>query len=85
MESAEGARDFQLPGDVYDAFMGRYSRPLATLFADAAAVESGHRVLDVGCGPGALTGELVARCRRCAGVGDGPVGSLRGGVLVALP
>jgi SAM-dependent methyltransferase len=46
---------------VYDSFMGRYSRPLAVLFADAAAVERGQRVLDVGCGPGALTGELVER------------------------
>src|SRR5688500_11692355 len=41
--------------------MGRYSVPLASEFADFAAVSAGQRVLDVGCGPGALTAELVAR------------------------
>jgi SAM-dependent methyltransferase len=41
--------------------MGRYSIPLASVFADFAGVAAGSRVLDVGCGPGALTSELVSR------------------------
>jgi SAM-dependent methyltransferase len=41
--------------------MGRYSAPLAPQPADFAAVADGQRVLDVGCGPGALTAELVRR------------------------
>ena len=41
--------------------MGRYSVPLAPRFADLASVAAGQRVVDVGCGPGALTTELVVR------------------------
>jgi SAM-dependent methyltransferase len=52
---------FAVGADAYDRFMGRYSVPLASLLADFAGVASGQRVLDVGCGPGALTTELVAR------------------------
>jgi SAM-dependent methyltransferase len=57
----EGARTFLTSGDAYDAFMGRYSRVLAPAFADHAGVAAGQSVLDVGCGPGALTGVLVER------------------------
>jgi len=45
----------------YDRFMGVYSVQLAPQLADFAGVRSGQHVLDVGCGPGALTSELVAR------------------------
>lgn len=52
---------FAVPADSYDRFIGRYSRPLAAEFAEFAGVERGLRALDVGCGPGALTTELVQR------------------------
>ncbi|MGZ4181316.1 MAG: class I SAM-dependent methyltransferase [Solirubrobacteraceae bacterium] len=52
---------FSVAADDYDRFMGRYSIPLAERFADFAGVAAGGPVLDVGCGPGALTRELVDR------------------------
>jgi SAM-dependent methyltransferase len=52
---------FTVAADAYDRFMGRYSAPLAPLMADYARVVPGQRVVDVGCGPGALTTELVQR------------------------
>ena len=51
---------FAVAADAYDRFMGRYSTRLAPLFLEFARVESGP-VLDVGCGPGALTTVLVER------------------------
>jgi len=56
-----GARTFKVSGETYDRFMGRYSVQLAVVFADAAGIEAGQEALDVGCGPGALTAELVRR------------------------
>ena len=46
--------------DAYDRYVGRYSRALARVLIARAQVQRGQRVLDVGCGPGALTGELAA-------------------------
>lgn len=61
MTEVEGARTFAVAGSTYDSFMGRYSAGLAEPFADAAGVGADMTALDVGCGPGALTGVLVAR------------------------
>jgi len=54
---------FDVAGGAYGRFMGRFSEPLAEPFADFAGVfpASALRVLDVGCGPGALTALLVER------------------------
>jgi len=52
---------FEVAGEAYDRFMGRYSRPLAVDFAAWLDPTPGQRAIDVGCGPGALTGVLVDR------------------------
>jgi SAM-dependent methyltransferase len=52
---------FDVTPDAYARFMGRFSEPLAVLFADRAELRTGHRALDVGCGTGALTAQLVER------------------------
>jgi len=52
---------FDVSGDAYDRFMGRYSQELAPVFADFAGIEPGLTALDVGCGSGVLTEELARR------------------------
>jgi SAM-dependent methyltransferase len=52
---------FDVAAESYDRFMGRYSVLLAPQLADLGEVRAGQRALDVGCGTGALTRELVDR------------------------
>jgi len=52
---------FAVAPEAYDRFMGLHSSQLSAQMADVAGVRAGLRVIDVGCGPGALTTELVAR------------------------
>jgi len=59
MDDTPGAATFRTPAEAYDRHVGRYGRELARALIDAAGLRPGHRALDVGCGPGALTSELV--------------------------
>ena len=52
---------FEVDATAYWRFMGRYSEKLAVELADYAEITAGQTVLDVGCGPGALTEVLVSR------------------------
>jgi len=63
---------FDVAAESYDAFMGRYSRLLSAQMADLAGVRAGQRVIDVGCGPGALMAELVTRLGAAAVAGVDP-------------
>ena len=56
----------------YDAFMGRYSRRLAPVFADFAGLADGSSVADVGAGTGALASELLARGLQVAAADPSP-------------
>lgn len=59
MTSPASDRPMFADADAYQQLMGRYSDRLAPELAAAAGVEAGQRVLDVGCGPGALTAVLA--------------------------
>ena len=61
MTGQRGTGTFRAPAEAYDRYIGRYGPELARALCDAAGVRGGGRALDVGAGPGALTGELVAR------------------------
>jgi ubiquinone/menaquinone biosynthesis C-methylase UbiE len=54
---------FNVAAESYDRFMGGYSTQLGPQLIDLAGIEAGHRAVDVGCGPGALTAELVGLLR----------------------
>ncbi len=63
---------FSVAGEAYGRFMGRFSEPLALEFVEAAGIRPGQHVVDVGCGPGALTAVLVDLLGADAVVGIDP-------------
>ncbi|RXT53297.1 SAM-dependent methyltransferase [Bosea sp. Tri-44] len=66
--------------DVYEAFMGRWSERLASLFLARIDVAPGGRVLDVACGTGVLTKALAESGAHVVGV-DASEGYLEGARL----
>jgi SAM-dependent methyltransferase len=49
-------------GEAYERLMGRWSRLAGERFLDWLDLPKGLRWLDVGCGNGAFTEEIIARC-----------------------
>jgi ubiquinone/menaquinone biosynthesis C-methylase UbiE len=76
---------FEVAAEAYEAFMGRWSRRLAMPFADFVGMVDGMRVLDVGCGTGALTGERVARLPGSSVAAVDPSASFVEAVRARLP
>ena len=54
--------NFFTDGEAYERRMGRWSRIVGEVFLDWLAVPNGLRWIDVGCGDGAFTEVLIARC-----------------------
>jgi SAM-dependent methyltransferase len=59
-------------GSAYESYMGRWSRLVAPVFLDWLAIPPGRRWLDAGCGTGALTEAILARCEPSSVVGVDP-------------
>jgi SAM-dependent methyltransferase len=67
--------------DSYDSYMGRWSRQIAPHFLDWLAAPSGLDWLEIGCGTGALSAAILARCApktlTCIDPSDGFVSKAR--------
>lgn len=66
---ATGVNDRWASGSSYEGYVGRWSRLVAPQFVDWLAVPPRSRWLDVGCGTGALTDTILARCDPSSVVG----------------
>jgi ubiquinone/menaquinone biosynthesis C-methylase UbiE len=60
-DMSEGEKFFT-DGEAYERRMGRWSRVVGEVFLDWLDVPKGLRWIDVGCGNGAFTEVLIARC-----------------------
>lgn len=59
-------------GEAYERYVGRWSRRVAPAFLDWLGAGPGRRWLDVGCGTGALSEAILARCDPAEVVGADP-------------
>lgn len=64
-------------GDLYERYMGRWSRLAAARFVEWLALPAGWRWLDVGCGTGALAAAIAERCAPASVVGVEPSDGFR--------
>ena len=62
---SEAARLFT-DGEMYERLMGRWSRIVAEVFLEWIKAPKSVGWLDVGCGNGAFTEEVIARCAPAA-------------------
>jgi SAM-dependent methyltransferase len=70
--AAPGPGRLWAAGEVYEPYVGRWSRTVAAEFLPWLGVAPGARWLDVGCGTGALTGAILDRCAPDAVLGIDP-------------
>lgn len=70
--NAQAGKDVWAAGNLYEPYVGRWSRMVAREFLDWLAVPTGCHWLDVGCGTGALSGAVVARCAPASVTGIDP-------------
>lgn len=62
MATPTSRHDAWQAGRSYDAYMGRWSRQLAPRFLDWLQPRNGLDWLEIGCGTGALSATILARC-----------------------
>lgn len=72
MDPMKASDDKWVTGDAYEAYMGRWSRPLASVFLEWLHPEPAADWLDVGCGTGALTSAICQRCEPASVVACDP-------------
>ncbi len=69
MSARDSGPDVWAAGAAYESYVGRWSRPVARELIDWLAMPAHKRWLDIGCGTGALTQEILARAAPAAVVG----------------
>src|SRR5947208_1515064 len=71
---------FVVSPEAYGRYMGRYAEPLAKVFVAFSGIRAGQKVLDVGCGPGALTAQLLSTGAEAVAIDPSPpfVDAIRG-------
>jgi SAM-dependent methyltransferase len=68
----DASDDRWVTGDAYEAYMGRWSRPLARMFVEWLRPKPSAHWLEVGCGTGALTSAICHFCEPASVVACDP-------------